>query len=41
LGGDVVIGRDTLLGIGCTILPGIKICKNSFIRIGENVIANI
>jgi len=41
LGGDVFVGSDTLLGIGCRILPGVKICKNSFVRIGENVIANI
>lgn len=37
LGGNVAIGRDTLIGIGATVLPGVKIGRGCVIGAGAVV----
>ncbi len=41
LGGNVVVGRDTLVGLGATILPGVKIGRECVIGAGAVVRKNV
>jgi len=41
LGGCVIVGEASFLGIGAIVVPGVRIGKNAFIGVGSTVLKNV